>query len=219
MLIKTVDKFMYIHKYIKLITNIYFCFCFLFISVVISEVGKRKKLKSRNTAAAALSATLIPPAATRGSNNSGYSKDHLDAWLETCLKDASATQLSSSSEFLDYNPASSTAAPTASSSAAAAITAMTTNNLNYKNSFSMPSSMAQHQQQQSLYAAANINQHQQSQQQQQHLQQFAMKTNPMNNGTGNNIPNNSNSFNTNLPFSQGFQRVSWALKFNRVSGF
>uniref|UniRef100_A0A1A9WHU0 Uncharacterized protein n=1 Tax=Glossina brevipalpis TaxID=37001 RepID=A0A1A9WHU0_9MUSC len=54
-----------------------------------TEANKRKKLKTR-------SATL--------SNSFGYSKDHLDAWLETCLKDASNAQLSSSSEFLDYNP-------------------------------------------------------------------------------------------------------------------
>ncbi|XP_037940936.1 putative uncharacterized protein DDB_G0282499 isoform X2 [Teleopsis dalmanni] len=58
----------------------------------ISDTGKRKKLKSRNI--------TVP--------STGYSKDHLDAWLETCLKDASNTQLSSSSEFLDYNPTTAT---------------------------------------------------------------------------------------------------------------
>jgi len=33
-----------------------------------------------------------------------YSNDHLDAWLESCLRDATNAQLSSSSEFLDFIP-------------------------------------------------------------------------------------------------------------------
>uniref|UniRef100_A0A1I8M5R6 Uncharacterized protein n=1 Tax=Musca domestica TaxID=7370 RepID=A0A1I8M5R6_MUSDO len=66
----------------------------------ISEMGKRKKLKSRNSTT--LPASILN--SSIGSGGGGYSKDHLDAWLETCLKDASTTQLSSSSEFLDYNP-------------------------------------------------------------------------------------------------------------------
>ncbi|XP_037826016.1 putative uncharacterized protein DDB_G0277255 [Lucilia sericata] len=168
----------------------------------ISEVGKRKKLKSRNTAATttALPTTILPP--TIGSGNSGYSKDHLDAWLETCLKDASTAQLSSSSEFLDYNPTNNNMMTANAATSAAAAAAMSVNNLNHKNMFSMPTSSSAQQQQQPpvLFNMANLNQHQQSQQQQ---QQFAMRTNPMNNGS-NNMPNN-NSFN-NLPFSQGFQR-------------
>ncbi|XP_065371825.1 probable basic-leucine zipper transcription factor J isoform X2 [Calliphora vicina] len=169
----------------------------------ISEVGKRKKLKSRNTAATAIPTTI--PAI--GGGNSGYTKDHLDAWLETCLKDASTTQLSSSSEFLDYNPTTNNNMMTSNAAnSAAAVAAMSVNNLNHKNMFSIPppsqQQQQQHQQQQPpvLFNMANLNQHQQSQQQQ---QQFAMRTNPMNNGS-NNMPNN-NSFN-NIPFSQGFQR-------------
>ncbi|XP_004531062.1 uncharacterized protein LOC101448638 [Ceratitis capitata] len=60
-----------------------------------NETNKRKKLKSR---------TATVPSGQGHSHADGYMKDHLDAWLETCLKDASNTQLSSSSEFLDYNP-------------------------------------------------------------------------------------------------------------------
>ncbi|XP_067617763.1 uncharacterized protein [Eurosta solidaginis] len=65
-----------------------------------NESNKRKKLKSR---------TATVPSYGHGhshnhSHGEGYTKDHLDAWLETCLKDATNTQLSSSSEFLDYNP-------------------------------------------------------------------------------------------------------------------
>ncbi|XP_055847589.1 GATA zinc finger domain-containing protein 10 isoform X2 [Episyrphus balteatus] len=56
------------------------------------DSNKRRKSKSRNT--------TVP-------NTSTYSREHLNAWLETCLKDASSTQLSSSSEFLDYNPSKS----------------------------------------------------------------------------------------------------------------
>lgn len=52
--------------------------------------NKRKKVKGRNA--------TVPPSAI-------YQKD-LDEWLESCLKDAAGPQLSSSSEFLDYNPSS-----------------------------------------------------------------------------------------------------------------
>ncbi|XP_017470542.1 PREDICTED: myb-like protein AA isoform X2 [Rhagoletis zephyria] len=62
-----------------------------------NETNKRKKLKSRTA--------TVPSSSGQGhGHGDGYMKDHLDAWLETCLKDASNTQLSSSSEFLDYNP-------------------------------------------------------------------------------------------------------------------
>ncbi|TMW40975.1 hypothetical protein DOY81_013945, partial [Sarcophaga bullata] len=69
----------------------------------ISEVGKRKKLKSRNNAATTALPTNMPVNIGGGGgggggsgsgSGTGYSKDHLDAWLETCLKDASTTQLS-----------------------------------------------------------------------------------------------------------------------------
>lgn len=152
-------------------------------------MGKRKKLKSRSSAA--LPASILNSGSGGGG---GYSKDHLDAWLETCLKDASTTQLSSSSEFLDYNP--TTAATVTNSSP------MSANNLNQKNLFSLP----QQQQQQSIFNISNMNQLQQQQQQPmntQQQQQFAMRTtNPINN----NLPNSNSSFN--FPFSQGFQRVS-----------
>lgn len=177
---------------------IYFFFQLL---VTISEVGKRKKLKSRNTAANAT--TALPTNILPTGINSGYSKDHLDAWLETCLKDASTTQLSSSSEFLDYNPSSNIMSSAATSAATAA--AMSVNNLNQKNMFpmSVSASSQQQQQQPSVFNMTNLQQ-QQAQQQ----QQFAMRTNPLNNGvTNNNMPNN-NSFNNPFPFSQGFQRVS-----------
>lgn len=58
------------------------------------ESGKRKKSKSRSS---------------NNNNNQlnlSLPKSHLDAWLETCLKDSAAPQLSSSSEFLDYNQSS-----------------------------------------------------------------------------------------------------------------
>uniref|UniRef100_A0A0A1XLA6 Protein furry n=1 Tax=Zeugodacus cucurbitae TaxID=28588 RepID=A0A0A1XLA6_ZEUCU len=64
---------------------------------VMNESNKRKKLKSRTA--------TVPSGGGQGHGQAeGYMKDHLDAWLETCLKDASNAQLSSSSEFLDYNP-------------------------------------------------------------------------------------------------------------------
>nr|XP_036212963.1 homeobox protein 13 isoform X4 [Bactrocera oleae] len=64
---------------------------------VMNESNKRKKLKSRT-------ATVPSGGGQDHDHAENYIKDHLDAWLETCLKDASNAQLSSSSEFLDYNP-------------------------------------------------------------------------------------------------------------------
>uniref|UniRef100_T1P975 Suppressor of forked protein (Suf) n=1 Tax=Musca domestica TaxID=7370 RepID=T1P975_MUSDO len=113
----------------------------------ISEMGKRKKLKSRNSTT--LPASILN--SSIGSGGGGYSKDHLDAWLETCLKDASTTQLSSSSEFLDYNPTVKTS------------TSNSANNLNQKNLLS------QQQQQSPIFNMANLGQQQQQQQQTQRL--------------------------------------------------
>ncbi|XP_058983097.1 rho GTPase-activating protein gacU isoform X5 [Musca domestica] len=152
----------------------------------ISEMGKRKKLKSRNSTT--LPASILN--SSIGSGGGGYSKDHLDAWLETCLKDASTTQLSSSSEFLDYNPTVKTS------------TSNSANNLNQKNLLSQ-----QQQQQSPIFNMANMGQQQQQQQQamnlqqQQQQQQFAMRTSS--NPLSNNLPNTNNF---NFPFSQGFQR-------------
>ena len=186
---------------------------FRFIVATISEVGKRKKLKSRNTAATNALPITVPVNNIGGGSGSGsgtgYSKDHLDAWLETCLKDASTTQLSSSSEFLDYNPTNNMTNVNSATAASAAVAAMSANNLNQKNMFPMSNQQQQQSQQAPLFFnMANLNQHHQQQQQQQ--QQFAMRTNAMNNGGSNNMPNNNNSFN-NLPFSQSFQRVSISL--------
>ncbi|XP_073815610.1 probable cytochrome P450 304a1 isoform X5 [Musca autumnalis] len=154
---------------------------------VISEMGKRKKLKSRNS-------TTLPASILNSSIGSGgYTKDHLDAWLETCLKDASATQLSSSSEFLDYNPTVKTS------------TSNSANNLNQKNLLSQQQQQTQQQQQSPVFNMTNMAQQQHQQQamnsQQQQQQQFAMRTssNPLSNNLS-----NSNSYN--FPFSQGFQR-------------
>lgn len=155
-------------------------------------MGKRKKLKSRNSTT--LPASILN--SSIGSGGGGYSKDHLDAWLETCLKDASTTQLSSSSEFLDYNPTVKTS------------TSNSANNLNQKNLLS------QQQQQSPIFNMANMGQQQQQQQQamnlqqQQQQQQFAMRTSS--NPLSNNLPNTNNF---NFPFSQGFQRVrkAWQL--------
>ncbi|XP_037922985.1 bromodomain and WD repeat-containing DDB_G0285837 isoform X2 [Hermetia illucens] len=60
------------------------------LSVKNTENGKRKKSKSSNASVAP-----NPP-----------SRKDLDDWLESCLKDAAGPQLSSSSEFLDYNASS-----------------------------------------------------------------------------------------------------------------
>ncbi|XP_017036338.1 uncharacterized protein [Drosophila kikkawai] len=70
------------------------------------DATKRKKLKSRSG-----TATAETPAAVNKINRSGlsYSKDHLDAWLENCLRDATNAQLSSSSEFLDFIPPTASA--------------------------------------------------------------------------------------------------------------
>ncbi|XP_017081681.1 uncharacterized protein LOC108114973 isoform X2 [Drosophila eugracilis] len=78
----------------------------------------RKKMKPRNAPA------LSPAKKTETglaspvnySNSSkvnikehSYSKDHLDEWLETCLRDATNTQQSSSSEFLEFLPSTAAA--------------------------------------------------------------------------------------------------------------
>ncbi|XP_061391947.1 uncharacterized protein LOC133327405 [Musca vetustissima] len=151
-------------------------------SAVISEMGKRKKLKSRNSTT--LPASILNSSIGSGGSG-GYTKDHLDAWLETCLKDASATQLSSSSEFLDYNPTVKTS------------TSNSANNLNQKNLLS------QQQQQSPVFNMANMGQQQQQQQAMNspQQQQFAMRTSS--NPLSNNLPNSSSY---NFPFSQGFQR-------------
>ncbi|BFF88865.1 uncharacterized protein DMAD_07759 [Drosophila madeirensis] len=80
------------------------------------DATKRKKLKSRSSVGAASTPTTTTApshtirssgcASASKSNVTGpnYSKDHLDAWLENCLRDATNAQLSSSSEFLDFTP-------------------------------------------------------------------------------------------------------------------
>ncbi|XP_017057077.1 uncharacterized protein LOC108098570 isoform X2 [Drosophila ficusphila] len=76
------------------------------------DATKRKKLKSRNAEASPsiskAEATVVSPGQNHSSkanrSDPSYSKDHLDAWLENCLRDASNAQLSSSSEFLDFIP-------------------------------------------------------------------------------------------------------------------
>ncbi|XP_026839970.1 uncharacterized protein LOC6594379 isoform X6 [Drosophila persimilis] len=87
------------------------------------DATKRKKLKSRSSVGAASTQTTAAAAPSHmnrstsasasasKSNGTGpnYSKDHLDAWLENCLRDASNAQLSSSSEFLDFTPPTATA--------------------------------------------------------------------------------------------------------------
>ncbi|XP_070136778.1 uncharacterized protein [Drosophila bipectinata] len=81
------------------------------------DATKRKKLKSRLTSSASTAEMQAASAAsTINQSNSGkigrsgvsYSKDHLDAWLENCLRDATNAQLSSSSEFLDFIPPTAT---------------------------------------------------------------------------------------------------------------
>ncbi|XP_034138530.1 uncharacterized protein LOC117590197 isoform X6 [Drosophila guanche] len=85
------------------------------------DVTKRKKLKSRSSVGAASTPTTTTVSShTIRSSGSGsasksnvtgpnYSKDHLDAWLENCLRDATNAQLSSSSEFLDFTPSTAQA--------------------------------------------------------------------------------------------------------------
>ncbi|EDV47763.2 uncharacterized protein Dere_GG12296 [Drosophila erecta] len=76
------------------------------------DATKRKKLKSRNVPPSpmfqkneALSASPNQPNSCEAKKTDrNYSGDHLDAWLENCLRDATNAQLSSSSEFLDFIP-------------------------------------------------------------------------------------------------------------------
>ncbi|KAH8295035.1 hypothetical protein KR018_006284, partial [Drosophila ironensis] len=79
-----------------------------------TDFSKRKKLKSRNGAVTSSVSTTemtetASPVNPTGSEKIGkgsrsYSKDHLDSWLENCLRDATNSHLSSSSEFLDFTP-------------------------------------------------------------------------------------------------------------------
>ncbi|XP_017142622.1 AF4/FMR2 family member 4 isoform X6 [Drosophila miranda] len=133
------------------------------------DVTKRKKLKSRSSVGAASTQTTAAAAPSHmnrstsasasKSNGTGqnYSKDHLDAWLENCLRDATNAQLSSSSEFLDFTP------PTATAN---------------KQIFVTQAAVQQQQQQQQPQ--------QQHQQQQQQQQQFLMRSHsqPYSMGTG-----------------------------------
>ncbi|KAH8340275.1 hypothetical protein KR074_011919 [Drosophila pseudoananassae] len=89
---------------------------FIFLPTAL-DATKRKKLKSRLTSTASTAEMQAASAAsTINQSNSGkvgrggvsYSKDHLDAWLENCLRDATNAQLSSSSEFLDFIPPTAT---------------------------------------------------------------------------------------------------------------
>ncbi|XP_039492428.1 uncharacterized protein LOC120452331 isoform X4 [Drosophila santomea] len=76
------------------------------------DASKRKKLRSRNVPPSPLAQKTDVMSASLNQPNFGevnrtdlnYSKDHLDAWLENCLRDATNAQLSSSSEFLDFIP-------------------------------------------------------------------------------------------------------------------
>ncbi|XP_015038062.2 sun domain-containing protein 1 isoform X6 [Drosophila pseudoobscura] len=133
------------------------------------DATKRKKLKSRSSVGAASTQTTAAAAPSHmnrstsasasKSNGTGpnYSKDHLDAWLENCLRDATNAQLSSSSEFLDFTP------PTATAN---------------KQIFVTQTAVQQQQQQQQPQ--------QQHQQQQQQQQQFLMRSHsqPYSMGTG-----------------------------------
>ncbi|XP_032579613.1 uncharacterized protein LOC6613808 isoform X3 [Drosophila sechellia] len=77
-----------------------------------TDATKRKKLRSRNVPPSPLAQKTEAAATSLNQTNIGeakrtelnYSKDHLDAWLENCLRDATNAQLSSSSEFLDFIP-------------------------------------------------------------------------------------------------------------------
>ncbi|EDW95641.2 uncharacterized protein LOC6535273 isoform X1 [Drosophila yakuba] len=76
------------------------------------DASKRKKLRSRNVPPSPLAQKTDVMSASLNQPNFGEvnrtdlncSKDHLDAWLENCLRDATNAQLSSSSEFLDFIP-------------------------------------------------------------------------------------------------------------------
>ncbi|KAH8243003.1 hypothetical protein KR032_003622, partial [Drosophila birchii] len=128
------------------------------------DATKRKKLKSRNGATSSPASTNETPAAVSKINRSSlsYSKDHLDAWLENCLRDATNAQLSSSSEFLDFIP------PTASV---------------HKQMFVSQQQQMQQQQQQQLQQQQQ-QQLQQQQLQQQQQQQVPMRSQPYGMGTG-----------------------------------
>ncbi|XP_033167745.1 uncharacterized protein LOC117145959 isoform X5 [Drosophila mauritiana] len=77
-----------------------------------TDATKRKKLRSRNVPPSPLAQKTEAAATSLNQTNIGeakrtelnYSEDHLDAWLENCLRDATNAQLSSSSEFLDFIP-------------------------------------------------------------------------------------------------------------------
>ncbi|XP_039151646.1 uncharacterized protein LOC6726669 isoform X4 [Drosophila simulans] len=77
-----------------------------------TDATKRKKLRSRNVPPSPLAQKTEAATTSLNQTNIGeakrtelnYSKDHLDAWLENCLRDATNAQLSSSSEFLDFIP-------------------------------------------------------------------------------------------------------------------
>ncbi|XP_053946161.1 uncharacterized protein LOC128855342 isoform X1 [Anastrepha ludens] len=176
-----------------------------------NESNKRKKLKSRTA--------TVPSGGQAHGHGDGYMKDHLDAWLETCLKDASNTQLSSSSEFLDYNPT-----PTGTSGGGGVGVADRGNVANPQKFIQQQmqqrhqhqhSQQQQHQQQNQAYLSNNSlnNANQQSQfsyaqqqhssQQQQHQhsrqQQFGLPAGPMPFSSGYTGAGSG-------PFSQGFQR-------------
>ncbi|KAH8311588.1 hypothetical protein KR044_007094 [Drosophila immigrans] len=167
-----------------------------------ADAAKRKKLKSRSattttaaatigTRSAAAAATSLPlnknkSSSSNGSTREQYSKDHLDAWLENCLRDATNAQLSSSSEFLDFNP-TTTANKSLFVTQAAAV----------QQQQQLQQQQQQHQQQQQLQQQHQQQQQQQHQQQQhqQQQQQFLMRSQsqPYNMGAA-------------PPFSLGIQR-------------
>ncbi|XP_011205207.2 signal transducer and activator of transcription B isoform X2 [Bactrocera dorsalis] len=180
---------------------------------VMNESNKRKKLKSRTA--------TVPSGGGQGhAHADGYMKDHLDAWLETCLKDASNAQLSSSSEFLDYNPMP---AGTGSGGGGGSGGINTTNpqkflqqQMQQRHQQSQQQQREQQQQQQQNQAYLsnnslnNANQQppfsyiQQQQHQQQHSpqmqqQQFGLRSGPMSFSGGYTGGGSG-------PFSQGFQR-------------
>ncbi|XP_028894115.1 signal transducer and activator of transcription B isoform X2 [Zeugodacus cucurbitae] len=173
---------------------------------VMNESNKRKKLKSRTA--------TVPSGGGQGHGQAeGYMKDHLDAWLETCLKDASNAQLSSSSEFLDYNPT-----PTGTGGVGGSGGISATNpqkflqqQMQQRHQQSQQQQREQQQQQQNQTYLSNNSLNNANQQtafsfgqQQQHSpqmqqQQFALRTGPMS-FTGGYTGGGSG------PFSQGFQR-------------
>ncbi|XP_055384748.1 putative uncharacterized protein DDB_G0282133 isoform X3 [Condylostylus longicornis] len=76
-----------------------------------NNVNKRKKSKSRSSS----TNKEKQQQQQQQQLNTDLQKNHLDAWLETCLKDSNTPQLSSSSEFLDYNTSSFSGNNTATS--------------------------------------------------------------------------------------------------------